>query len=45
VPAGTAMFTDVPLAAPSPHSVGKPVPGNSDSGVWWMDTVSTRGSS
>ena len=28
VPAGTAMFTEVPPAAPSPQSVGKPVPGN-----------------
>jgi len=44
VPAGTAMFTDVPSAAPAPHTVGNPVNGNSESGSGVMDTVSTRGS-
>ena len=33
------MFTEVPPAAPSPQSVGKPVPGNRDSGLWFVLTL------
>ena len=45
MPGGTARFTAVPDAGPSPHSVGNPVPGKSDNGLWCTDTVNTRGSS